>query len=135
MSSTADTYDIHMATEVEMKTEESKSSVSQSGNATSRDKRPTTSLDTDAKEDTTLYTPLKRPSLLLTPTSKNQSSSTKKVPSRCDQYNCEYWVTTGFCRNRLTTCKCRHDEERRNVWPWSGDLDDVFPDMVGLYSE
>ncbi|RDI76727.1 hypothetical protein Vi05172_g13302 [Venturia inaequalis] len=134
MSSQPAVYDASKAPKAEMKTEESKPSTSQSDNEASRDKRPTTSTTTEAKGDTVLYTPLRRPSILLTPLSKHQPSSTK-MPFRYDQYNCKYWVTKGFCRKRLTTCKWRHDEERRNVWPWRGDQDEVFPDMVGQYSE
>lgn len=58
-----------------------------------------------------------------------------KLPTQCDQYNCKFWVTKGYCLTRGTTCKWRHDKERRNVWPWHGDQDEVFPDMVGQYSE
>ncbi|TLD37798.1 hypothetical protein E2P81_ATG03473 [Venturia nashicola] len=135
MPSTTATYDASRAPEVEMKTEESKASTSHSDESTPRDKDATISITTESKENAVLYTPLKRPSLVLTPDSKTQPSSSRKIAFRCDQYNCKFWVTKGFCRNRLTTCKWRHDEERRNVWPWRGDLDDVFPDMVGQYSE
>lgn len=135
MTSTTATYDASRAPEVKMKTEEGKASTPQSDTATSRDKRPANSTSTESKQDALHYTPLKRPSLLLTPDTKYQPSSAKKTPFRCDQYNCKYWVTKGFCHKRLTTCKWRHDEERRNVWPWRGDQDDMFPDMVGQYSE
>lgn len=138
MSSTAATYDASEAPEIETKTEENQAPTSQSDNTTSRDKHATNATDKTYKEDAVLYTPLRRPSLLLTPDSKyqpRQPSSAKKMPFRCDQYNCKYWVTKGWCRNRLTTCKWRHDEERRNIWPWIGDQDEVFPDLVGQYSE
>lgn len=135
MSSATATYDASQAPKVKMKTEEGKASITQSDNATSRGQRPANSTTTEFKQDALLYIPLKRPSLPLTPDSKYHPGSSKKIPFRCDQYNCKYWVTKGFCHNRLTTCKWRHDEERRNVWPWRGDLDEAFPDMVGQYSE
>ncbi|QDS73272.1 hypothetical protein FKW77_004863 [Venturia effusa] len=111
MPTTTPTYDASQAPEVEMKTEEGEASTSQTDLVTTADKPSTTDADAESKNDALLYTPLKRPSLLLTPNSKNQPSSSKNTPFRRDQYNCKYWVNKG-CLSADGKCPaCRQSDQ------------------------